>query len=201
MENKNEFSNSIIKLRNNNFYKDRIKSVLVELYIIENELMILKKKSCPKTAKMIADDIRYSYNKLTSQNNPILSITINNTNCNTAKELRFNLTNRFFNKIHKEHKQSFEVLNYLFVIEYPTIVSMGNFIPNSCKPHTHIILETTLPIEVIRNYIKTIFDIKRKKDIYIENIAKRDDKLNYANYLTKQINILTDDNYNYKINI
>jgi hypothetical protein len=163
--------------------------------------MLLKKKNNLKTTQMIADDIRYSFNKLTSQNNPILSITINNTNCKTAKELRFNLTNRFFNKIYKDYIQSFEVLNYLFVIEYPTIVSMGNYIPNSCNPHTHIILETTLQIEVIRNYIKTIFDIKRKKDIYIENITKRDDKLNYANYLTKQIDILTDDNYNYKINI
>ena len=161
--------------------------------------MILKKKSCPKTAKMIADDIRYSYNKLTSQNNPILSITINNTNCNTAKELRFNLTNRLFNKIHKDYKQSFEVLNYLYVIEYPTIVSMGDFTPNSCKPHTHIILETTLPIEVIKEYIITIFKIKGKKDIYIEDITKRNDKSNYVNYLIKQKELFTIDNYNYKI--
>ena len=39
------------------------------------------------------------------------------------------------------------------------------------------------------------------KDIYIEDITNRDDKMNYENYLTKQINILTDDNYNYKIAI
>jgi hypothetical protein len=115
--------------------------------------------------------------------------------------LRFNLTNKLFNKIHKDYKQTFEIVNYLYVIEYPTKVSMGNLIPDNCIPHTHIILETTLPIDVIRNYIKTIFNIKKKKDIYIENITKRNDKLNYVNYLTKQINILTDDNYNYKINI
>lgn len=160
--------------------------------------MILKKKSCPKTVQMIADDIRYSFNKLTSQNNPILSITINNTNCKTAQELRFNLTNRLFNKIHKDYKQTPEIINYLFVIEYPTKVSMGNLIPESCKPHTHIILETTLPKNIIEFYIHSTF---KNVDVYIENITKRDDKLNYANYLTKQINILTDDNYNYKINI
>lgn len=159
--------------------------------------MILKKKNCPKTAQMIADDIRYSFNKLTSKNNPILSITINNTNCKTAKELRFNLTNKLFNRIHKEYKQSFEIINYLFVIEYPTKVSMGNLIPETCIPHTHIILETTLPENIIEYYIQSTFN---NIDIYIENITKRDDKSNYINYLTKQINLLTDDNYNYKIN-
>ena len=160
--------------------------------------MLLKKKNNLKTTQMIADDIRYSSQKLTSQNNPILSITINNTDCKTAEELRFNLTNRLFNKIYKDYKQTPEIINYLFVIEYPTKVSMGNLIPESCKPHTHIILETTLPKNIIEYYIQSTF---RNVDVYIENITKRDDKYNYANYLTKQINILTDDNYNYKIAI
>ncbi len=160
--------------------------------------MLLKKKNNPKTTQMIANDIRYSFQKLTSQNNPILSITINNTDCKTAEELRFNLTNRLFNKIHKDYKQTPEIINYLFVIEYPTKVSMGNLIPESCIPHTHIILETTLPKNIIEYYIQSTF---RNVDVYIENITKRDDKLNYANYLIKQIHILTDDNYNYKIKI
>lgn len=160
--------------------------------------MLLKKKNNPKTAQMIADDIRYSFNKLTSQNNPILSITINNTECKTAEELRFILTNRLLNRIHKDYKQSFEIINYLFVIEYPTKVSIGNLIPETCIPHTHIILETTIPENTIEYYIQTTF---RNCDIYIENITKRNDKNNYANYLTKQINLLTNDNYNYKINI
>lgn len=160
--------------------------------------MLLKKKNTPKTAKMIADDIRYSFNKLTSKNNPILSITISNTNCKTAQELRFNLTNRLFNKVHKDYKQTPEIINYLFVIEYPTKVSMGNLIPETCIPHTHIILETTIPEITIEYYIQTTF---RNCDIYIENITKRDDKNNYPNYLIKQINLLTDANYNYKITI
>lgn len=158
--------------------------------------MLLKKKNNPKTAKMIADDIRYSFNKLTSQNNPILSITISNTNCKTAKELRFNLTNKLFNRIHKDYKQTPEKINYLFVIEYPTKISIGNLIPETCIPHTHIILETTIPETTIEYYIQTTF---RNCDIYIENITKRNDKMNYVNYLIKQKNILTNDNYNYKI--
>ena len=158
--------------------------------------MILKKKNTPKTTQMIIDDIMFSFNKLISQNNPILSITINNTDCKTAEELRFNLTNKLFNKIYTDYKHSFEVVNYLFVIEYPTKVSMGNLIPDSCVPHTHIILETTLPKNVIEYYIQSTF---RNPDIHIENITKRDDKQNYVNYLTKQKNLLTIDSYNYKI--
>ena len=145
---------------------------------------------------MIIDDILFSFNKLISQNNPILSITINNTDCKTAEELRFNLTNKLFNKIYTDYKHSFEVVNYLFVIEYPTKVSMGNLIPTSCIPHTHIVLETTLPKNIIEYYIQTTF---RNPDIHIENITKRDDKQNYVNYLTKQKNLLTIDSYNYKI--
>lgn len=160
--------------------------------------MILKKKDTPKTIQMITDDIRYGFNKIISQNNPIYSITINNTNCQTAKELRFILTNKFFNKMHKDLKHSFEVINYLFVIEYPTKVSMGNLIPDSCNVHAHIVLGTTISRQHLENYIQLTF---RNPNIYIEEITKRNDKDNYINYLTKQKDLLTIDNYNYKIAI
>jgi hypothetical protein len=65
-------------------------------------------------------------------------------------------------------------------------------------PHTPIILETTIPENIIKIYIEKKF---RKPNVYIKEITKRNDKLNYANYLTKQRNILTNDNYNYKIKI
>lgn len=159
-------------------------------------MTILKKKNTPKTTQMVVDDITYSFHKLTHQNNPILSITINDTDCKTKEELRFLLTNKFFNKIHKDYNRTFEILNYLFVIEYPTKVSMGNEIPDNCDVHTHIILETTIPAKQIEYYIQTTF---RNPDIYIEDITKRNDKLNYIDYLTKQRDYLTDDSYNYKI--
>jgi hypothetical protein len=157
---------------------------------------ILKKKKTPKNTQMIVDDIKYTFHKLTQQNNPVLSITINNTGCKTKEELRFFLTNKFFNRIHKEYNNTLEILNYLFIIEYPTKVSMGNQIPENCDVHAHIILETTLTLKQIEYYIQTIF---KNPDIYIEDITKRNDKLNYMEYLTKQKNLLTSDSYNYKI--
>lgn len=159
-------------------------------------MVLLKKKNTPKTTKMIVDDIMYSFHKITSQNNPIYSITINDTGCRTTEELRFVLTNKFFNRIFKDYKNSFEKLNYLFVIEYPTKVSIGNQIPDSCDVHTHIVLETTITPQHLEYYIQTTF---RTPNTYIEDITKRTDKNNFVNYLIKQRNLFTIDNYNYKI--
>ena len=75
---------------------------------------------------------------------------------------------------------------------------MGNQVPDNCEVHTHIILGTTISKEHIEYYIQTTF---RNPDIFIEDITKRDDKMNYANYLVKQKHLLTDDNYNYKIKL
>lgn len=157
--------------------------------------MLLKKKKSVKTKQNIVDDMKYSFNKIISHTHPILSITINNTNCKSTEELRFFLTNKLFNKINKEYKPPF-VLNYLYVIEYPTAVSKGNIIPAGCKVHTHIVLATTIPEKEIENYIKDVFI---NSHIYIDNITNRNDKRNYINYLTKQSNLLTNDSYNYKI--
>ncbi|UUW11347.1 hypothetical protein NLG42_11185 [Flavobacterium plurextorum] len=161
-------------------------------------MTLIRKKNTPKSTQTIIDDIKYSFYKITSQNTPIYAITITNTDCKTTEELRFYLTNKLFNKIHKDYKQSLEVLNYSFVIEYPTKVSMGNQLPDNCEVHTHIILGTTISKENIEYYIQTTF---RNPDIFIEDITKRDDKMNYANYLIKQKHLLTDDNYNYKIKL
>jgi hypothetical protein len=159
-------------------------------------MVLLKKKNTPKTTQMIEDDIRYSFHKITSQNNPIYSITINDTGCKTTEELRFVLTNKLFNRIFKDYNKSFEKLNYLFVIEYSTKVSMGNQIPDSCEVHTHIVVESTISPQHLENYIQTTFI---KPNIYIEDITKRNDKNNYVNYLIKQKELFTIDNYNYKI--
>lgn len=147
---------------------------------------------------MIVDDIRYGFDKIVSQNHSIFSITITDTDCKTTEELKFYLTNKLFNRIHKENKHSHEALNYLFVIEYPTKVSIGNQIPDNCEVHTHIVLGTTLLPQQIEYYIQTTF---RNPNVYIEDITKRNDKENYINYLIKQKVYLTDSNYNYKIMI
>ncbi len=168
--------------------------------------MLVKKKNTNKTTKMIVDDMNYSFTKIIAQNDPILAITITNTGCRSQEELRFQLTNKFFNRLHKDYKETLNTLNYLFVIEYPEKLSQGNMIPDNLNVHTHIVLGTTLSKSIIIDYIKNTFKklIDFDKDIYIEDITNRNDKHNYINYLTKQSminNYFTNDSYNYKINL
>ena len=66
--------------------------------------MIIKKNKGFKTTQMIEDDIRYGFHKILSQNHPIYSITISNTHIKSSEELRFSLTNKIFNRIHKDYK-------------------------------------------------------------------------------------------------
>ena len=148
---------------------------------------------------MIETDIVYGFNKLMAKNNPIYHITITNLNIKRPEELKFQLTNKFFNKMFRYYKYSFEVINYLFVIEYPEKVSRGNMMVDNCEVHTHIVFETTLSIDTIIFFIETTFMSKVKNWYNIERIDRRNDKLDLKNYLIKQINLFTDDNYNYKI--
>ena len=149
---------------------------------------------------MIETDIVYGFNKIIAKNNPIYHITITNLNIKSPKELRFQLTNKLFNKISRSYKKSIYSLNYLFIIEFPEIVSRGNMMVDSCDVHSHIVLETDLPIENIRFFIEMAFSSNDKDWLNIERIDKRNDKLEFSNYLIKQTSIFTDDNYNYKIN-
>jgi hypothetical protein len=162
--------------------------------------MIITKNKTLKTTESILSDIVYGFNNLISQNHPIYNITINKTGCKTKEELRFYLTNKLFNKIKNDFKNSDEVINYFFMIEYPTKVSMGNQIPETCEVHVHIVLGTTLTEQTIKKYILDTFQIQTDK-VYIKDITQRDDKHNFVNYLTKQRNYITTDSYNFKIKI
>ena len=159
-------------------------------------MLLNKKKGGFKTIQIIEDDIRYGIKKIMAKNNPIYHFTISNTDVYSAKQLRFILTNKIFNRIHKDYKKSYEFLNYIFVIEYPEKVSRGNLIPDDCEVHSHIIIETSLLPQQIDFYIKTTF---RNSDVFSERIDKRNDKHNFVNYLLKQKHLFTDNNYNYKI--
>ena len=165
--------------------------------------MLIKKKTGYKTTEMIETDMRYGFSKIMSQNQPIYSITINNKTHKTPKELRFTLTNLFFNRIRKYYKLEENILNYFFVIEYPEVVSRGNFMIDEVNVHSHIILATRLSEETLKYYIETIFDDDDEvleKDWYkIDPIHKREDRNSIINYLLKQLPLFTDDNYNYKI--
>lgn len=160
--------------------------------------MLLKKNKGYKTTLKIINDISYAFNTILSQNQPIYFLTVSNTKIKTNKEMRFILTNKIFNKLHKDPENTFEVINYLYIIEYPEKVSRGNLIPDNCEVHTHIVLGTTISTQQIEYLINKNFT---KPDIDIKRIDNRDDKTYLKNYLSKQENLLNDDNYNYKIKL
>ena len=160
--------------------------------------MLLTKKKGFKTTQNIKNDIVYSFNKIISQKNPIYFITISNTDISSAEQLRFTLTNKIFNTIHNEYKNTFEVINFLYVIEYPEKVSRGNMMPENCEVHTHIILETTLIPQQIKYYIEINF---LNPDIDIIRVDNRNHKMNLIDYVHKQEHILRNNTSNYKINI
>lgn len=157
---------------------------------------MIKTKTRFKSIQLIEDDIRYGFNKIIAQNQNIYHLTISKTKIYSPETLRFILTNKLFNSIHKFYKNSFVKLDYLFVIEYPEKVSIGNYIPNNCEVHSHIVISTTLLPAQIEFYIQQSF---RTPDIHFEKINSRNDKYNLVNYFLKQKKLFTDDNYNYKI--
>jgi hypothetical protein len=164
-------------------------------------MKLYKKKKGYKEPSYISNDLRSAYQLLLSQNkaigkrNNMYAITINHTNPKHLKDFRFQLTNLLFNRINKDYNKSKEYINYLYVIEYPELISKGHFMPNNCDIHTHIVINTSLLKEIIEYYCVDVFHTKP----YIDDITLRDDNTNYIDYLLKQVRLFTDDNYNYKI--
>ena len=165
----------------------------------------ISKSKDPKTTQMVMNDMKYAFDILIHQkrfltsNNTFYAITITHTLAKHEKDLNFILNNNLFNKINSEYRHSKEHLNYLYVIEYPEKVSKGIELPDNSNIHTHIVINTSIPLKTIEYYIQNAF---RKLNLYVENITKRNDKENYINYLIKQgkeNNYLTNDSYNYKI--
>jgi hypothetical protein len=165
---------------------------------------LIKKISKTRSSDEVIQDMKYAYSLLLQQHrnndqNRLLSITITHTIAKHEKDLRHILTNGLFNTIHKEYKNTIEYINYLFVIEYSKVISQGKHLVNNISIHTHMVVNTTLPTKTIEYYINN----STKGDVYIEDISKREDKEQYINYITKQgrNKLLTDDHYNYKINM
>lgn len=172
-------------------------------------MTLIKKTKYFTDTKDIEKDLRYAFNKLIYQDkfpvnhNKTLSITITHTNSKHLQDLRYKLTNLLFNRIHRDYKKSLEHINYLYVIEYSEVVSKGQFVPKKCDIHTHIIMNTSIPIETIEYYSNDVFPSESQKLleklVKVEDITKRTDKYDYINYLIKQKHLFTTDNYNYKI--
>lgn len=166
------------------------------------------KKRGYKTTEMASADIKIACDYLVSQKefiagrNTILSITLTDTGCKHEKDLNHILTTRLFNTIKNDYKNSGEHTNYIFVIEYPEVISQGKHIPSNCKVHAHIVVNTSLTQTVIESYIIKAFSPNLYK--HIEDITNRNDRFNHSGYLTKQgvkNYILSNDSYNYKITI
>jgi hypothetical protein len=166
-------------------------------------MKLIKKTNEYKTSQSIINDLKEAYNILINQskfptkNNKTFSITITHTNSKHLKDMRYKLTNLLFNRLNKEYKYSLDHINYLYVIEFSEVISKGEYIPNKCDIHTHIVINTSIPIKTIEYYCNDVFH----GEVFIEDITKRDDKDKYINYLIKQHKIFTNDNYNYKISV
>ncbi len=166
-----------------------------------------RKKEITDTFKVV-DDIRYGFDCLMSQtqNNQsksnIIKFDINYTNSKHTKDLNFKLTNKVFNSLRKQFY--YEKLNYLFVIENNEILSIGNYLIDDLdevRVHTHIVLDTTIPLPILQKKFKNELGIQ--SDIYTEDITIRNDKYFYINYLVKQNQqnkYLNYSSYNFKIN-
>ena len=182
---------------------------MVELYIkrILLTLKKLMKKSGDKTLEDIYLELSKVYSQMLTNGGRFYFITITDTNSPHPKDLNFTLTNKLFNSIWNDYKKSYEVVNYLFVIEYPGAITKTykNYkaaqieleLLEDCKVHTHIVMNTTLTEEVIESYIYSTFKSPNIKTIEITTNPKRE---NLINYFKKQ-EFLSDDSYNYKITL
>lgn len=166
-------------------------------------MLIKKDKSRILEGIDAENEIRYGFKHLLSQSkeydkSEITKIDLTYTNAKHREDLNFKLSNKIFNSIRKQHSQE---INYLFIVEYPEIISKGNYMIDQLdqiKVHAHIIINTTIPINIIE---KKIVDVLGNEcDIYSENITKRNDKENYINYLVKQNKYINSKSYNFKIN-
>ena len=159
---------------------------------------LLRKK---KDVKDFITDITAAYN-IISKRNKLYMITIQGLPTPHIQDLNFQITNRFFNTIHKDISKSFEYINYLFIIEYGGIISKEKEFDNFIKDlgiHAHCIVETSLSKMDLEYYLNTCF--KKIPNYKIQNISTSNTKDNLLNYLLKQSknNLLTSDSYNYKI--
>jgi len=161
-------------------------------------MITLKKKKGYKRLDEIQLELRSTFNQMIKNKGDFYFITITKTNSQHAKDLNFLISNHFFNKMWKDYKHTHEFINYLFVIEYPEAISkIDKPIDklDSCRVHSHILLNTSLSAKTLDYYLNTTFNIKHIKNIPITN---RPDKEQLINYFLKQ-NFLNEDCYNYKV--
>lgn len=159
----------------------------------------LYRKSIDPNCNTITDILK-AFNLLLTKKE-LYHITLTDLTVNHVQELNHILTNKFFNTIHKDYKESFEFINYLFIIEYGGVISKPSIsIINDLGIHAHLLVNTSLPKGYVEFYINTCFN--KIPNYRIDDISKNNNKEGLMNYLLKQhtySNLLTKDSYNYKI--
>jgi len=170
-------------------------------------MQLISKNKRTKTTDIAVSELHRIYEVWLNQKNfpttgdRTYHITITHTHAKHQEDLHFILTNNLFNRIHRDLKMSLDYLNYIFVIEYPEVISKGELLPQNCNVHAHIVLNTSIPMESLRFYFYDTFDTAH---INFDDTTKRNDKGEFIKYLTKQAKenrFFTDRSYNYKITL
>ena len=121
-------------------------------------------------------DITKAY-QILSKKESLYFITLTGIPTSHVEDLNFQLTNKLFNSIHKDYRNSNEYLNYLFIIEFGGIISKeqeyDNFIRNM-GIHVHCIVNTSLLFPQLEFYFKTSF--KSTPNCDFKNITKSNNK-------------------------
>lgn len=139
----------------------------------------------------IRNDLKRVY-PILIRNNKTYFITLQNLNCDNESTLRHTLT-KLIKIIYKRYTNN--ILNYLFVIEYPEVISKGLYLPTNSDVHSHIVINTTLPINIFENALKANYPDLDYDGI---DITYRNDKPDLIDYLIKQPT-LNKNSYNFKI--
>lgn len=137
-----------------------------------------------------------------SKKDKLYHVTLEGIPTKKIENLNFQLTNKLFNTIHKDYSNSYEYINYLFVLEYGGIISKEKVYDVEIKDlgiHSHCLVNTSLSTSQLEFYINTVFE--KIPDCKIQNISNSTTKNGLLNYLLKQraTGLMTNECYNYKI--
>jgi hypothetical protein len=163
-----------------------------------NKTSLLKKS---KNTTDYVSDITKAFTIL-SKRNKLYHITLEGIPTPHIQDLSFQLTNNFFNRINKDHRNPYDHVNFLFVLEYGGIISKNKVYGskiNNLGIHAHCIVDTSLSQAQLEFYVNTAFE--RIPDYKIDNISNSTTKDGLLDYLLKQnvSGLMTISSYNYKI--
>jgi len=166
-------------------------------------MKLFKKKRGRKDINEIINDIMKSFkiiiNEGKKRNFEFYHIVIKKTRAKHDRDLNFILTNKLFNTMNKFNNTIIDGINYIFVVEYSKVNSLGLRVTNDLGMHAHIFMSTCFSDDYLLNEIKSVFP--ESEDIFFENITKNNDIDSLSGYFCKQKQFLRDEGYNYKINV